>query len=100
MSAGIESRAPPPKANARWQAGVGVKQAQLGRANRTASVANVQGDKATPWRVVIDGKRRGQLWGRYCSRAGALATVRTLRTHGFTGVRIIGPDCDPLEAGV
>lgn len=52
-----------------------------------------------PWRVVIDGKRRGQLWGRYCSRAGAVATVRALRTHGFIGVRIIGPDGEPLEDG-
>jgi hypothetical protein len=55
---------------------------------------------ATPWHVVIDGRRRGQPWGRYVSRAGAAATVRDLRAHGFTGVRIIGPDGEfPLDEG-
>ena len=47
---------------------------------------------ATPWRVVIDGKRSGQLWGRYASRAGAAATARTLRARGVGGVRVVGPD--------
>lgn len=52
----------------------------------------------TPWAVVIDGKRRGQLWGRYCSRAGAAATVRTLRGHGLAA-RIVAPGGDLLEVG-
>ena len=39
---------------------------------------------ATPWRVVIDGKGRGTLWGSYVSRAGALAVVRQLHAKGIS----------------
>jgi hypothetical protein len=45
---------------------------------------------ATPWLVVIDGKRRGQLYGRYVTRAGAEAIARQLRGHGLAG-RVEGP---------
>ena len=47
-------------------------------------------DYVTPWHVVVDGERRGQLHGRYASRAGAAATVRQLRAHGFVA-HVEGP---------
>lgn len=43
-----------------------------------------------PWHVLVNGRRRDQLWGRYASRAGAEATVRELRKHGFVA-RAEGP---------
>jgi hypothetical protein len=38
---------------------------------------------AAPWVVLIDAKRRGMLFGRYASRAGAVAMVRLLRAQGL-----------------
>ena len=54
---------------------------------------------ATPWSVIVGGARTGHLWGRYASRAGAAATARRLRACGFGGVRVVGPDDLPLDAG-
>jgi hypothetical protein len=48
--------------------------------------------ESTPWRVVIDGERAGQLWGKYASLAGAAATVRMLHARGVIGVRVVGPN--------
>jgi hypothetical protein len=46
---------------------------------------------ATPRSVINDGKRIGQLWGRYVSRAGAAAMACMLRARGLGGVRVVGP---------
>jgi hypothetical protein len=42
-----------------------------------------------PWVVIVIGNR-DRVWGRYATFAGATATARKLREHGFA-VRIEGP---------
>lgn len=60
---------------------------RAGSAQQTLDDAN----RSTPWAVLVDGRRPGMLWGRYASRAGAEATARQLRAHGFVGIRVEGP---------